>query len=49
MLRGSLPDENYWQLTAYLARANGLFDDKTVLTAESAASVRFWPNGQHAN
>ena len=40
---GSLPDENYWQLTAYLARANGLFDDKTVLAANNAANVRFWP------
>jgi mono/diheme cytochrome c family protein len=40
---GTLTDEEYWQLTAYLARANGLFDEATVLTASNAASIRLAP------
>jgi mono/diheme cytochrome c family protein len=38
---GSLSDEQYWQLTAFLARANGLYDESVELTADSAASVLF--------
>jgi mono/diheme cytochrome c family protein len=38
---GSLSEEQYWQLTAYLARANGLYDESMVLTAASAASIHF--------
>lgn len=43
---GSLAEEQYWQLTAYLARANGLYDGNTELTADSAVNVRFLPESQ---
>lgn len=38
---GSLPDEQYWQLTAYLARANGFGD--VALTPANASAVRLAP------
>lgn len=40
---GSLTDQEYWQLTAYLARENHFYDGQTVLTADNAANIRFWP------
>lgn len=40
---GSLDEEQYWQLTAYLTRANGLTTDLPLLTAANAADVRFGP------
>ena len=45
---GTLTDEEYWQLTAYLARANGLFDRPTVLTSDTATAVRFAPEPSSA-
>lgn len=36
---GSLPDETYWQLTAYLLRANGYSDGKQELNAKSASLI----------
>lgn len=38
---GSLSEEQYWELTAYLARANGLTIDLPLVTAANAADVRF--------
>lgn len=45
---GSLNEEQYWQLTAFLSRANGLYDGSTELTAASAIDVRFVPESQPA-
>lgn len=40
---GSLTDEEYWQLTAFLVSANGINPGSRPLTAENAASVRLRP------
>lgn len=41
---GSLTDEEYWQLTAYLARWNGVDPGAQPLTPERAASLSFRPD-----
>lgn len=45
---GSLTDEEYWQLTAYLMRAHGLLPSDTPLTPANAASVRLAPTAPAA-
>lgn len=40
---GSLTDEEYWQLTAYLAVSSDLLDNSTLITADNAASLRLLP------
>ena len=40
---GSLTDEEYWQLTAFLVSANGIDPGSQPLTAENAAAVRLRP------
>jgi cytochrome c len=40
---GTLQDEEYWQLTAFLANANGVFLDETPLGPDNAAKVRMRP------
>jgi cytochrome c len=40
---GSLTDEEYWQLTAYLARWNGVDPGAQALDPQLAASLRFQP------
>jgi mono/diheme cytochrome c family protein len=40
---GSLSDAIYWQLTAYLLRANGFYAGSPVLSAATAAQVRLAP------
>ena len=40
---GTLTDEEYWQLTAFLLRANHLVDNAIVLDADNAASVQLRP------
>jgi len=36
---GSLPEETYWQLTAYLLRSNGYIRDSMLLSSDNAASI----------
>lgn len=40
---GSLSDDIYWQLAAYLLRANGYYNGNPVLSAETAPTVRLAP------
>ena len=42
--RAVCTDEQYWQLTAYLAGANGLYTSDVSLDPTNAADVRLWPN-----
>ncbi len=44
---GSLREEQYWELTAFLARANGLIPADATLTPANAASYR-WGSAQGA-
>jgi mono/diheme cytochrome c family protein len=43
---GSLNDEEYWQLTAYLVSANGFSLGKTALDAQNAGSIHLRPTLQ---
>jgi hypothetical protein len=43
---GSLPAEAYWQLTAYLARANGVDPGRTVLNTQTAPGFTLHPAPQ---
>lgn len=40
---GMYDDDIYWKLTAYLARANGLYTGGEVIGPENAAEIVLWP------
>jgi len=40
---GSLTDQTYWELTAFLLRANHYYTGKQILNAQLAASIRIQP------